>query len=91
MKDVHKGQYQVHMKMLLEGATEFGVQVDKGEFEALDMDSPVGVGRIEGLDKFVDKDNYLPALKWQQVRDIFEGAGFIKSIEALAFAFSNFK
>ena len=76
MKDVHKGQYQVHMKMLLEGATQFGVQVDKGEFEALDMDSPVGVGRIEGLDKFVDKDNYLPALKWQQVRDIFEGAGF---------------
>jgi len=83
MKSVHQGQYQEYMKMVLQGARELGVQVDKGELEALDMDSPVGVGRIEGLDKFVDKDNYLAAVKWQQVRDILEGAGFIKSIEAL--------
>ena len=29
------------------------------------------------------EDNYLAAVKWQQVRDVLEGAGFIKTIEAL--------
>ena len=82
-KDILGGQYQEYMNMVLKGARELGVQVDKGELEALDMDSPVGVGRVEGLDRFVDKDNYLAAVKWQQVRDVLEGAGFIKTIEAL--------
>ena len=55
MKNIHKGQYQEYMAMVLQGAKELGVQVDKTELEALDMDSPVGVGRVQGLDKFVDK------------------------------------
>jgi|APSaa5957512535_1039671.scaffolds.fasta_scaffold02389_3 hypothetical protein len=79
-KDILSGQYQEYMDMVLKGARELGVQVDKGEAETLDMDSPVGVGRIEGLDKFVDKDNYLAAVKWQQIRDVLDGAGFIKPI-----------
>ena len=81
MKNIHKGQYQEYMAMVLQGAKELGVQVDKTELEALDMDSPVGVGRIEGLDKFVDKDNYLAVHKWQQVRDVLQGAGFIETIK----------
>ena len=29
MKTIHEGQYQEYMKMVLQGARELGVQVDK--------------------------------------------------------------
>ena len=82
-KDVLSGQYQQYMDMVLKGARKLGIQVDKGEGEPLDMDSPVGVARIQGLDKFIDKDSHLAAVKWQQIRDVLEGAGFIKEIKQL--------
>ena len=82
-KEVLSGQYNEFMNMILGNARKLGIQVDAGSRDSLDMDSPIGVARIEGLERFEGKEEYAWAFKWQQIRDIFEGAGFIKEIKGV--------
>ena len=79
-KETLGGQYQEYMNMVLSNARALGVQVDKIEREALDMDSPVAIARIEGLERFEGKEGYEWLIKWQQLRDVLQGAGFVKEI-----------
>ena len=83
MEQTLQSQYQEYMDMTLSNARELGIQVDALETDALDMNSPVSVGRIRGLERFIDKPGYEWVVKWQQIRDVLEGAGFIREIKQL--------
>ena len=82
-KEVLGGQYNEIMNAVLNTARELKVQVDIGARDVLDMDSPVGVAKIEGLERLEGTEEYAWAIKWQQLRNVMEEAGFIKEVDQL--------
>ena len=81
-KQVLSGQHATIMQPVLEHYRDLGLQVDKLQREALDMDSPVRVEKLEGLERYEGKEGYEWLIKLEQIRDILEGAGFIETIKA---------
>ena len=80
-KNVNTNQYELHMNMIIKGARDLNIPVDILEGEALDMDKRVGIGTVEGLDKFLDKEEYKYLIKWHQIRDMLEEAKLIDTIK----------
>ena len=80
-KNVHTGQYEQYMNTIIKGARDLNIPVDILEGEALDMDKRVGIGTVEGLDKFIDKEKYAYLIKWHQIRDMLEEAKLIDTIK----------
>jgi len=80
--DVLKETHAMHMLYVLRGANRLGVQTDWVEGDVIDIDKPIRVADIIDLESYTDVAEYKDIVKWQQIRNTLEIAGFIQPIKA---------
>ena len=82
LKGSLKGVGEMHLEYIVRGARSLGVNHDWDLKNEIDLDKPIAVGRIPGIENYVGRKGYEDIVKWHQIRDIFEEAGFIKDVIA---------
>ena len=82
LRDSLKETHAMHMLYTLRGAQKLGVQADWKEGDIIDIDKPIRVADIIDLDSYKDVPEYADIVKWQQIRNTLETAGFIQPIKA---------
>ena len=70
-----------YMESVLRLADELGVKIDHVIGNEINIDKPIGIGRLENLESLAGRDSYKWVNKWNQMRELLIEMGFLKQIE----------